>query len=652
LQFRKDINGLRAIAVIAVVLFHFNASWMPGGFAGVDVFFVISGFLMTGIIFRGIEQEDFSILKFYVARANRIIPALAVLCLVLLVFGWFYLQPLDYQVLGKHVGGSMTFLSNSMYWQETGYFDTASHQKWLLHTWSLSAEWQFYIIYPLMLVAMRKFMSIKVMKATVLIGTVLGFIFCVIATYKWPDASYYLLPTRAWEMMLGGVAYLYPITLKKEKGKKLVEWFGFALIIGTYFFISKENPWPGYLAIFPVLGSFLIIQAQRNDSFITSNIVAQKIGAWSYSIYLWHWPLVVAIYYFSLNEVLIYLGIAFSVLLGFLSNKYIEKIKFKNNFGNLLSYLKCKPIYMVLLIGLLGTYIFTMKVGNVWLSRQNIVTQKTYSIISERSPKKGNWGSDIDGNQDFTDCRFSVNNLTDGIELRLQKCLSNYGKGVLILGDSHARDLFGMVSSRFDDKFVVGITSRQGCRPHTLKNQCQYEYEKLKNFLSNNMIFNHIIYEQAGFYLLLDERGNKGSRNMFSQLGLSEEVVGISVDVEHIDRVISFLSQLSKYVPVTWFGSRVEPHFTERKILHKGCDFNFKFRNNQQEAFDSLDKYIGTNTAALNRVKFLSQNEVLNYQFPQDFMTCDKILWSDGDHLSTIGEEILGKRLPDSFLFY
>ncbi len=112
MQFRKDINGLRAIAVIAVVLFHFNGSWMPGGFAGVDVFFVISGFLMTGIIFKGIEQENFSLLKFYVARANRIIPALAVLCLVLLVFGWLYLTPLDYKVLGNHVVSSMGFLFN------------------------------------------------------------------------------------------------------------------------------------------------------------------------------------------------------------------------------------------------------------------------------------------------------------------------------------------------------------------------------------------------------------------------------------------------------------------------------------------------------------------------------------------------------------
>jgi peptidoglycan/LPS O-acetylase OafA/YrhL len=220
-QFREDINGLRAIAVIAVVLFHFNPSWMPGGFAGVDVFFVISGFLMTGIIFKGIEQENFSILKFYVARANRIIPALAVLCLILLVFGWFYLTPIDYKALGKHAGSSIRFLSNITYWRESGYFDSASHEKWLLHTWSLSAEWQFYIIYPLIIVIMRKFMSVKVMRATFLLGTTLGFIFCIFVTYKWPNAAYYLLPTRAWEMMIGGIAYLYPFTMQ-QKNKKLL----------------------------------------------------------------------------------------------------------------------------------------------------------------------------------------------------------------------------------------------------------------------------------------------------------------------------------------------------------------------------------------------------------------------------------------------
>lgn len=424
-KFRADINGLRAFAVIAVVLFHFNPSWVPGGFAGVDVFFVISGFLMTGIIFRGLEQNNFSILKFYVARANRIIPALALLCIVLLVVGWFYLTPMEYKALGKHAASSVTFLSNIIYWREVGYFDAGAHEKWLLHTWSLSVEWQFYIIYPLILVAMRKFMSIKTMKSLLLAGTVLGFIFCVIATYKWPNPSYYLLSTRAWEMMLGGIAYLYPLTLQENR-KKLFEWAGLGLIIGSYFLISSENPWPGYLAIFPVLGSFLLIQANRNNSIVTNNFIFQKLGAWSYSIYLWHWPLVVAVYIFSLSELYTYAGIALSILLGFLSHKYIEKIKFRNQFSNIFSYLKCKPIYLAGIIMLMGFSVF-MTTGFIWHYPSNVV------MVSKESNNKNPYRC-------MADNKFP--------------CYIGNSKNIraIIVGDSHADSLTTSLAHAFDLK--------------------------------------------------------------------------------------------------------------------------------------------------------------------------------------------------------
>ncbi|MGF1721717.1 acyltransferase [Vibrio kyushuensis] len=226
MTFRYDINGLRAIAIIAVVLFHFNPMWAPGGFAGVDVFFVISGFLMTGIIFTGLEKSNFSLFKFYLARANRIIPALSILCLALLIFGWLYLIPQDYSILGKDVVSSMSFLSNIVYWTESGYFDNASSGKLLLHTWSLSTEWQFYFIYPIVLIVLNKIVPLECLKVLIAIGTVLGFIFSVVATVKWPDFSYYLLPTRAWEMMIGGMAFIYPWNLsdKKVNLSRLLAW--------------------------------------------------------------------------------------------------------------------------------------------------------------------------------------------------------------------------------------------------------------------------------------------------------------------------------------------------------------------------------------------------------------------------------------------
>ncbi|AGQ92420.1 hypothetical protein M634_13025 [Vibrio parahaemolyticus O1:Kuk str. FDA_R31] len=356
MTFRYDINGLRAIAVIAVVLFHFNPDWLPGGFAGVDVFFVISGFLMTGIIFKGFDNEDFKLFKFYVARANRIIPALAFLCLTLLIFGWFYLSPTDYIQLGKHVATSASFLSNFLYWQESGYFAQESHEKWLLHTWSLSVEWQFYVVYPVALLILKRFTSTATLKRLVLIGTVVGFVYSVIATQKWPEAAYYLLPTRAWEMMAGGVAYLYPWSLQ-DKNKKVVEFLGLALILFSVIFMSKHTLWPGHMALLPVLGSYLVIISNRQGSVFTSNIACQYIGKWSYSIYLWHWPIVVLLSLklkFANSELL---GVIISIYLGYLSHRYIESIKFQS-YKNWLDVPKVKPIVFALVIATLGSSLY------------------------------------------------------------------------------------------------------------------------------------------------------------------------------------------------------------------------------------------------------------------------------------------------------
>ncbi|MBO1254375.1 acyltransferase [Alteromonas sp. 5E99-2] len=519
MQFRKDINGLRAIAVIAVVLFHFNSSWMSGGFAGVDVFFVISGFLMTGIIFRGIEQDNFSILKFYVARANRIIPALAALCFVLLAFGLLYLPPLDNEALGKHVGSSMGFLSNIIYWRESGYFDASSHEKWLLHTWSLSAEWQFYIIYPLALVAMRRFMSVKAMKVALLLGTALGFAFCAFATSKWPDPAYYLLPTRAWEMMIGGVAYLYPITLKEER-KRFLEWFGLALIIGSYFLISKNTPWPGHLAIFPVLGSFLVIQAQRNDSLITSNVIFQKLGTWSYSIYLWHWPLVVAIFYFSLNEMFIYLGIALSVLFGFLSNKYIEKIKFRNDFKSFKTYFKCKPLYMVLVIGFVGLVTFK---ENGFIKLAPVEYQ---SLILNVKPSPYRDKCHIKQYQNPADaCEYFTGDISWAT-----------------FGDSHSIELaYALAMKLKHDGVGLKHFSFSGCRPSYNEDesfsQCAKWYNETVTYILDDKNIRNVVFNHRFTSTLLG--GNPANYPLHDNSVLTNEVTRI---VKHIDELITLLA--------------------------------------------------------------------------------------------------------------
>ena len=319
--FRKDINGLRAIAVIAVVLFHFNPSLVPGGFAGVDVFFVISGFLMTSIIFRGIEKEDFSILRFYIARANRILPALAFVIIVSIITAYFLISPLAYEQLNRHAISSLLFFSNIVYWRESGYFDEASTTKWLLHTWSLSVEWQFYIFFPLVLVILKKLFNFNLLKGILLVSTVGLFIFSVYATYRWPTPSYFSLPTRAWEMLIGGIAYLYPLKILKSK---FIELLGLAMILMSYFLISQDNLWPGYLALVPVMGTYFIIASNNQLSIFTNNIVFQIIGKWSYSIYLWHWPVLVALLIFKPNASIQLIEISLSIFLGFVTYELIE----------------------------------------------------------------------------------------------------------------------------------------------------------------------------------------------------------------------------------------------------------------------------------------------------------------------------------------
>lgn len=355
MNFRKDINGLRAIAVIAVVLFHFSPSTLPGGFAGVDVFFVISGFLMTGIIFRGFENNNFSLLSFYISRINRIIPALAALCITLLLFGWFYLNPIDYKALSKHAAGSISFISNILYWSEAGYFDATSQEKWLLHTWSLSIEWQFYMFYPLLLIFFNKLIPQKNLKYIVISTMLISFILSVLYSYKSPSASYYLLPTRAWEMLLGGTVYLFPIRLNKTSSL-IYESLGIALIIFSYFLTSSSTLWPGYMALFPTLGAAFIILS-KNNSILTNNSFCQKIGKWSYSIYLWHWPLAVVNYNYSLNIYYMCVSIILSFLLGYISYTYIEGLKFKR-ITKWLHLYKIIPIYFVLVIFTIGSIVF------------------------------------------------------------------------------------------------------------------------------------------------------------------------------------------------------------------------------------------------------------------------------------------------------
>lgn len=328
-SFRYDINGLRAWAVIAVVLYHFNIPFFNGGFIGVDVFFVISGFLMTKIIMTGLDNKNFSIINFYLARAKRIIPALVILCVVTLIVGYLFLATSEYAKMAESVRSAVMFKSNLLFKSQFNYFDDIALNQWLLHTWSLSVEWQFYLFLPIFLVVTSKFFSKKTVISLVVLLTVVSLALCMHRVYKpnpFLSSAFYSFYYRAWEMLAGGLIWIFaPHKYIKESLRKVLEYTGLVLFILSVLFINKDTLWPSLFTFLPVIVACLIIISNRQDSILTNNKLFQWFGNNSYSIYLYHWLMVMLVTYLGFNDkIYTLIGIILSIILGELSYRFIE----------------------------------------------------------------------------------------------------------------------------------------------------------------------------------------------------------------------------------------------------------------------------------------------------------------------------------------
>lgn len=320
--FRSDIQGLRAIAVMAVLCFHFKIYGFEGGYVGVDIFFVISGFLMTSIILKSIGRGSFSYLDFLWSRAVRIYPPMLVLLLVTLSLGYFFLNPQDYAELAKNSLSAVASLGNVRFYVSTlDYFAPAQQTNWLLHLWSLAIEFQFYFVYPLILWAGAKFGRIGFVLILVFI---LSFSISVALTMADQSASFFLLPSRVWEFVAGGLAFVYGSRLP-DAWRKFTLAFGLGLIFICILTYRESMAFPGWIAIVPVLGTSLVISA-RIENLALSNGLLQFLGRISYSVYLWHWPLWVAFqqYRVPVTAFSTCVLLLLSILLGWISYRFIE----------------------------------------------------------------------------------------------------------------------------------------------------------------------------------------------------------------------------------------------------------------------------------------------------------------------------------------
>jgi len=294
---RRDIDGLRALAVIPVVLFHFGFSAFSGGFVGVDVFFVISGFLITSILFREIGAQRFSFIDFWARRARRIIPALSVMMLATLVLGWLLLTAKDFSELGRTVRYQSLFISNILFMREDGYFEPASDLKPLLHTWSLAVEEQYYIFFPLLMaLLMRHLRHWRWMLLAVLLvsfGLNIAFI------ESKPDFTFFSLPTRAWELLCGAMLAVLPAPRHAVKPwlSQSVGLAGLAAVLIAIFSFNETTTFPGWAALLPVLGTTALIWSGAQGPTWVAQALSGRAMVWvgllSYSLYLWHWPVFV-----------------------------------------------------------------------------------------------------------------------------------------------------------------------------------------------------------------------------------------------------------------------------------------------------------------------------------------------------------------------
>lgn len=456
-QFRQDINLLRGIAIVSVVFYHFAAQLLPGGFAAVDVFFVISGFLMTKIIAGGLEAQTFSLLRFYTARCKRIIPALLALCLLLPLLMWFWLPALEFRRLGNYISYAILFISNIKLNKDAGgYFATSSHENWLLHTWSLSVEWQFYLALPLLLMALHLVRKRISMTLSLMLLAICSFIGCVIyASAGNLSSLFYLMPFRAWEMLCGGLVWFISQRYTFSRARaRLCALVGYLIIAASVVLITPDSAWPGYLTLFPVLGTMLVIASNYQPLAESIDRHCRWIGLSSYSVYLWHWPIAVFIVYADRqhNALWITSGIALSFLLGWLSWVLIEQPANKS-----LSRLSAPAFWLVMLATVSGCYIF----GNL---------VKYQTLVNSPNPLVNQIANEAENKNRAADPKTS---------------LSYYGTGPLaavIVGDSHAEaTATALAAAAQGHGSVMGMTW-SGCPnlsdAHVDKNEGCYKFNK------------------------------------------------------------------------------------------------------------------------------------------------------------------------------
>lgn len=443
MKYRSDIDGLRAIAVIPVVLFHSGLTFFSGGFVGVDVFFVISGYLITLIIAEEIKAGQFSIINFYERRVRRIFPALFTVMLFTTIVSSIVLMPSSFDSFGRSLVSATLFASNMLFWNEVDYFDASALSKPLLHTWSLGVEEQFYIFFPLVLVITHRLK--KFHWSYVLVpGAILSLVLAEYYVTEQPALAFYWAPMRAWELFLGAFVALglFP-EVRNNFIREFTSLLGLAMIAVPVFAFTEDTLFPGTSALLPCMGAVLLINAGRLGSSVVTRMISIRplvfVGLISYSLYLWHWPLIVFTKTLLIDQITLptsLLIVMASFLCAFLSWRFIEKpFRTKQNTQNVklfsLWQLAGTTMTVFVLIGL--------SIDNKDGYPERLTTELNQVLAAKRSI-----------NPMRTDCFGYMHNPLGHVKQCVIGDAEPDSATVYLWGDSHADSLYGTFKYLFD----------------------------------------------------------------------------------------------------------------------------------------------------------------------------------------------------------
>jgi len=624
INYRPDIDGLRALAVLSVVLFHAFPEWIHGGFIGVDIFFVISGYLISSIIFKNLENKSFSFADFYIRRIKRIFPALIVVLISSLFFGWFVLLADEYQQLAKHTIGASTFTNNFMLWQESGYFDNDADTKPFLHLWSLSVEEQFYLAWPLLLCF---FFQWKQHLKKILLVLTAGFILIHFYIFH-PDrvAAFYTPYARFYELLVGaciGYAHLYPKNIHihnlYKRFKSIQSFIGLALVLIGIQIITKESHFPGYYALLsPVLGTALIIDSPK-DSILNKYLFSNKLMVWlgliSYPLYLWHWPLLSfanIIESQTPNLISRALLVVIAIFLAALTYLFIEK-PIRLGSAKISERKVIVLILFMLLVGITGGIIYlkggvqTRKISsptikNIGDTGHELFFQYTQKHFFLCTPKN------------IQNEALSVNNVT-----RCFQSKKNQPIDIAIIGDSHAEQIFIGLAEAMPNKNVVYYIQ------HAPPIMGHHDLDH---------IFEYVMADKSIKTVILNAFWSKRKKELPKNTSLSE---GLS---DTIKQLLSKNKQVIVLddVPVFSFNPR-QCEFIRPLSFTNNCNENKSTFDKKYNLYGPSLELSSKNSGAqfINTVSLFCDNKVCSME------KNGQLLYRDSDHLNINGSRYIGK---------